>query len=577
MLRSTNPRLTPLDLTPYRAKPRFVLQGAQGFRSDPNGEFSTLLALRHAETLFRILRDTLSHREIAKHLCHVPPPFVDEPISFHATNAIRALFDQEHYHLGRMADTLEFFSATSPRACCEPHEYRTPSTTPSEAIIFLVLHDLWLANSPLAEVFRQTSNDDAIRGIAEEEEYLILKYPKGEATAEDELVAGYSDFFELQGQASMDGRISRGGPLHYSSLFVGAFAESFVPKVCSLIDKLGDAAFPGRDGDDEGGGGDPWSDPSPQPPPAPEPEPEPEPLSAVLSAPTGVKTGVATLFDGKGSVGAESYSFDFGDGTVIAHPNSEPTPTHTYVEPGRYEVQLEVARGNCGSAYCKYGTATATVEVEPGPLPTARFEIDADCPEDPCILPANVDVLLRESSTGTVAETNWDFGDGHSSTERDTRHSWSLPGFYRVVLTAVGLDTVSTASRDVLVRSSSPAGTCEPDPATLCLGDSRYQVRVDWVAAEGPRETARVVHAGTNDSGMFQFFDHDNWEVLVKVLEGCAVNQSVWFFAASATDIGYTIRVTDTATGAVREYRSEPGGRAAAITDLNAFPNSCRR
>ena len=79
----------------------------------------------------------------------------------------------------------------------------------------------------------------------------------------------------------------------------------------------------------------------------------------------------------------------------------------------------------------------------------------------------------------------------------------------------------------------------------------------------------------TNDAGLFQFYDPDNWEILIKVLDGCAVNGHHWVYGASTTDLGYVIRVTDTATSEVREYRNEPGRPAPAITDDRAFPDSC--
>ncbi len=79
------------------------------------------------------------------------------------------------------------------------------------------------------------------------------------------------------------------------------------------------------------------------------------------------------------------------------------------------------------------------------------------------------------------------------------------------------------------------------------------------------------MHEGTNDSGVFTFFSQENWEVLIKVLDGCALNGHVWVYGASTTDLGYTIRVTDTATGVVTEYRNEPGLPAPAITDATAF------
>ena len=54
------------------------------------------------------------------------------------------------------------------------------------------------------------------------------------------------------------------------------------------------------------------------------------------------------------------------------------------------------------------------------------------------------------------------------------------------------------------------------------------------------------------------------------------MNGHVWVFGASTTDLGYAIRITDTVTGEVKEYRNETGTPAAAITDVTAFANACR-
>ena len=118
-------------------------------------------------------------------------------------------------------------------------------------------------------------------------------------------------------------------------------------------------------------------------------------------------------------------------------------------------------------------------------------------------------------------------------------------------------------------------GTCVPDDETRCLLRSRYAVTVDWWHADGSGRGA-AVDAGTDDSALFYFFEPgDNWEVLIKVLDGCSVNGHVWVYAASTTDLGYLVRVTDTVTGTAREYRNEPGRPAPAITDATAFPNVC--
>lgn len=119
-------------------------------------------------------------------------------------------------------------------------------------------------------------------------------------------------------------------------------------------------------------------------------------------------------------------------------------------------------------------------------------------------------------------------------------------------------------------------GTCEPDAETLCLHDGRYEVQADWRTGDGNSGAAQVVPKKTRDSGLFRFFDADNWEVLIKVLNGCEDNGHHWVYGASTTDLGYEIRVRDTATDEVRVYRNEPGRPAPAITEGKAFQGACR-
>ena len=120
-----------------------------------------------------------------------------------------------------------------------------------------------------------------------------------------------------------------------------------------------------------------------------------------------------------------------------------------------------------------------------------------------------------------------------------------------------------------------PAGNCVPDPETFCFQNSRFAVEMDWWTSDGKSGPGKAAPDGANDSGMFWFFDPNNREVLIKVLNGCAVNDHVWVYGASATDLGYSIRVTDTMTGVVSEYRKEDGRAADAITDSRAFPDVC--
>ncbi len=208
----------------------------------------------------------------------------------------------------------------------------------------------------------------------------------------------------------------------------------------------------------------------------------------------------------------------------------------------------------------------------------ASFTLDAPCADGLCRARTGVPVSFRDASSGAVASWSWSLGDGTTARSRSLEHAWSVPGFYTVSLTVSGRGPSSTVSRTVLVEAADPVGTCAADAETLCLQDSRFSVTMDWWTedgAESKRGAGKVVHEGTNDSGLFWFFSAVNWELLVKVLDGCSVNGRMWVYGASATTLGYVLEVTDTVTGAVQEYRSEPGRQAEAFTDSAAFPGSC--
>lgn len=111
---------------------------------------------------------------------------------------------------------------------------------------------------------------------------------------------------------------------------------------------------------------------------------------------------------------------------------------------------------------------------------------------------------------------------------------------------------------------------CE-SPTTLCLKRGRFVVDADWRNFAGVSGSARVVAHRSGDSGLLWFFGADNWEMLVKTLDGCRINGHFWVFAAAATNVEYTLRVTDTLTGGTKKYSNPRGNTAAAVTDTRAF------
>lgn len=117
-------------------------------------------------------------------------------------------------------------------------------------------------------------------------------------------------------------------------------------------------------------------------------------------------------------------------------------------------------------------------------------------------------------------------------------------------------------------------GVCVPGPAVLCLGGGRFQVKVAWKDFQGHTGEGSVVPASSADSGLFWFFAPDNWEMLVKVLDGCGLNGHHWVFAAATTTVEYTLTVTDTRTGEVATWTNPLGRSAPAITATDAL-NGC--
>ncbi|MEM7049182.1 MAG: carboxypeptidase-like regulatory domain-containing protein [Acidobacteriota bacterium] len=116
------------------------------------------------------------------------------------------------------------------------------------------------------------------------------------------------------------------------------------------------------------------------------------------------------------------------------------------------------------------------------------------------------------------------------------------------------------------------AGNCTPGANRLCLQGGRFAVEADW---EIPNGTAGIAGAGelTSESGYFWFFDENNVELLVKVLDGCQVEpfNAFWVFSTGLTNVETTIRVTDTATGEMKEYFNPQGTAYPPRFDTGAF------
>ncbi len=115
------------------------------------------------------------------------------------------------------------------------------------------------------------------------------------------------------------------------------------------------------------------------------------------------------------------------------------------------------------------------------------------------------------------------------------------------------------------------AGGCVPAEHRLCLQGGRFAVEGEWTTPAGDSGPVRAAAGRTGDSGLLWFFRESNWEVMVKVLAGCPVNDRWWVFTSASTNVGYRLTVRDLAAGAERVYESPAGTVAEAVTDTAAF------
>jgi hypothetical protein len=127
--------------------------------------------------------------------------------------------------------------------------------------------------------------------------------------------------------------------------------------------------------------------------------------------------------------------------------------------------------------------------------------------------------------------------------------------------------TAAPSGNFVARRFSSACAT--PD-RTLCLLDSRFHVDVTWRDPRSGKTGTASAIPQTSDTGGFWFFNPDNLELTVKVLDGRAVNGHFWVFYGALSDVEFTLEVTDSATGIKKTYHNPPY-HLASRADTAAF------
>lgn len=177
-----------------------------------------------------------------------------------------------------------------------------------------------------------------------------------------------------------------------------------------------------------------------------------------------------------------------------------------------------------------------------------------------------------------------EFGEG---TSRIDARSFLLNDDYFLVTAGFDSGEVGTFSNQI--SCAEPAtrvlvgyglfGDNEPsdyDGRRAQLLGGRFEVSVSGFDFFSVPFVAKTVPLASDDSAVFWFFQPANFELLIKMVDGCFVNNRYWVYYAATSNVEFTVRVVDTFFDPliVKTYRNPLGTQQrTSVADTNAFGN----
>jgi len=164
------------------------------------------------------------------------------------------------------------------------------------------------------------------------------------------------------------------------------------------------------------------------------------PVAGFTGTPLTGSAPLQVIFNNTSTGTITNWSWSFGDGHTYTSTVGGPA-TNTYANPGSYTVSLTVtgAQGTNSSTNVNYVVVTSGS----APAPVASFT------GTPTNGFAPLTVILTDTSTGTVTNRLWSFGDGHTFTNATSLYAtntYTTNGSFTVSLTATGPGGTNTSS-----------------------------------------------------------------------------------------------------------------------------------
>jgi len=105
--------------------------------------------------------------------------------------------------------------------------------------------------------------------------------------------------------------------------------------------------------------------------------------------------------------------------------------------------------------------------------------------------------------------------------------------------------------------AASPDGRCHSAASTLCLDGGRFSVHVSWQDFSGRQGVGTAVDLSAQ-TGYFWFFNAVDVDLMLKVIDGRAINGKFWVLFGALSKVAYTVTVQDTVSGKLRPTPTPP-------------------
>lgn len=224
-------------------------------------------------------------------------------------------------------------------------------------------------------------------------------------------------------------------------------------------------------------------------------------------------TGIAPFdvtFSNLSSGEINDFLWYFGDGDS----STLESPTHTYTEPGIYNVTLKISNNEEATKKTK----NEYIEVL-DPLAVRVNFSDSISSEN------YLSIFFTDESLGNITSWLWDFGDGETSSDQNPNHIYSNIGTYEVKLIASNIENIDSIIRTIdvgfwkykagsYVRSSPAIGTdgtiyvgCDDEYLYAINADGtykwKYKATSDFSSASPAIGTDGTIYIGNYDDHLY--------------------------------------------------------------------------